>query len=51
MNSFQVLPQPVDLIIGEPIATTGMRLRDMDKLAAQVREAIAEMYNSRKRPA
>jgi 1-acyl-sn-glycerol-3-phosphate acyltransferase len=48
MNSFHVLPGEVEMIIGRPIATTGMRLRDMDKLAAQVREAIAEMYCSRR---
>jgi len=47
MNSFHVLPGEVAMIIGQPIATTGMRLRDMDKLASQVRDAIAEMYNSR----
>jgi len=47
MNSFHVLPGPVHLIVGQPIPTTGMRLRDMDKLAAQVREPIAEMYDSR----
>jgi 1-acyl-sn-glycerol-3-phosphate acyltransferase len=50
MNSFHALPGPVDVIIGQPIATAGMRLRDMDKLAAQVREAIAEMYDSRQLP-
>ena len=47
INSFHALRGPVDMIIGQPIATTGMRLRDMDKLAAQVREEIAEMYNAR----
>jgi 1-acyl-sn-glycerol-3-phosphate acyltransferase len=46
MNTFHAMPGRVDMIIGQPIATTGMRLRDMDKLAAQVREAIAEMYNA-----
>jgi 1-acyl-sn-glycerol-3-phosphate acyltransferase len=48
MNSFHALPGPVEIVIGQPIATTGMRLRDMDKLAVQVREAIAEMYKSHK---
>src|SRR5271157_5513006 len=42
MNSFHVLPGPVHLIVGQPIPTTGMRLRDMDKLAAQVRELDAD---------
>ncbi len=51
MNSFHVLPGPVDLIIGKPIPTAGMRAHDMDKLAARVRDVIAEMYNSRAKPA
>ena len=46
MNSFHVLPRPVHMIVGQPIPTRGMRLRDTDKLSAQVRQAIAEMNNS-----
>jgi len=49
MNSFHMLPGNIDLIIGEPIPTTGMRLRDMEKLAAQVRQVIAKLYDSRAR--
>jgi len=51
MNSFHMLPGDVDLVIGEPIPTAGMRLRDTDKLAAQVRQVIAELYDSHARPA
>ncbi len=47
MNSFHLLPGEVEMIIGEPIPTTGLRVRDMDKLTMQVRGAIAEMYYSR----
>ena len=47
MNSFDLLPGRVDMIIGEPISTTGMVPRQMDKLSAQVREAMLEMYASR----
>lgn len=47
INSFHVMPGDVILAIGEPIPTAGMRLRDMDKLSSQVRQAIAEMYDSR----
>jgi len=46
MNSFHVLPGPVEVIIGEPIPTAGLRLRDMKSLAENVRQAIAEMYRS-----
>jgi 1-acyl-sn-glycerol-3-phosphate acyltransferase len=49
MNSFHALPGPVLMIIGRPIETAGMRLRDLNKLAAQVWAAVAEMYNSRAR--
>ncbi len=46
INSFHVMPGEVELVIGEPIPTTGMRLRDMDKLSARVRQAIMELYDS-----
>ena len=44
INSFHLLPGEIALVIGQPIPTAGMKLRDMDKLSAQVRQAIAEMY-------
>jgi 1-acyl-sn-glycerol-3-phosphate acyltransferase len=47
MNSFHIIPGDVDLVIGEPIPTTGLRLRDIEKLAAQTRQVIAELYDSR----
>jgi 1-acyl-sn-glycerol-3-phosphate acyltransferase len=46
MNSFHAITGPVQLIIGEPIPTAGLRAHDTDKLAGQVREVIAEMYRS-----
>ncbi len=51
MNSFHLLPGVVELIIGEPISTTGLRVREMDRLTTQVRQAIAEMYSSRSKTA
>ncbi len=47
MNSFHLLPGEVELVIGAPIPTHGLRVRDMDRLTMQVRQAIAEMYYSR----
>jgi 1-acyl-sn-glycerol-3-phosphate acyltransferase len=46
INSFHRLPGEVALVIGEPIPTTGLRPRDMEKLSAQVRAAITELYDS-----
>jgi 1-acyl-sn-glycerol-3-phosphate acyltransferase len=47
MNSFHMLPGEVALVIGEPIPTAGMRVRDMEKLSAQVRQVIAGLYEAR----
>ncbi len=47
INSFHVLPGPVEMIIGEPIPTAGLRMRDMEKLAERVRRMIEETYYSR----
>jgi 1-acyl-sn-glycerol-3-phosphate acyltransferase len=46
MNSFHALPGVVGLNFGDPIPTTGMRPRDMDKLSAQVRQAIVGLYDT-----
>jgi 1-acyl-sn-glycerol-3-phosphate acyltransferase len=46
INSFHMLPGEVTLVIGEPIPTAGMKLRDMEKLSAQVRQVIADLYEA-----
>src|SRR5271166_2438083 len=47
MNSFHLRPGLIEMIVGEPIPTTGMIPREMNKLAVRVRETMAEMYYSR----
>ena len=44
MNSFHLCPGPVDMIIGEPIPTTGMVPRQMDELASRVRKVMYDTY-------
>ena len=44
MNSFHIKPQPVRLLVAEPIATAGMTTRDTENLAARAREVIAGLY-------
>lgn len=46
INSFHMLPGEVVLAIGEPIPTAGLRVRDMEKLSAQVRKVIAELSDT-----
>jgi 1-acyl-sn-glycerol-3-phosphate acyltransferase len=46
INSFHLLPGEVTLVIGEPIPTIGLKLRDMEKLSVRVRQVIADMYDA-----
>lgn len=43
MNTFHIMPHPFKLIVGEPIASEGHSLRDLDALSAQVESAIRVM--------
>ena len=47
INTFHIHPGRVELVFGEPIATTGMKLHDMEALAEKVKRAIAALVESR----
>jgi len=44
MNTFHIRPGKLELLIGEPIATSDYSARDMDKLSARVQRQVEEMY-------
>ena len=46
MNSFHLRPGRVQMIIGEPIPTTGMVPRQMNELSARVRKVMSDIYYS-----
>lgn len=47
MNTWHIRPGPIQMLIGEPIHTTGMSLRDIEKTTQRAREVIAGLYYSR----
>jgi 1-acyl-sn-glycerol-3-phosphate acyltransferase len=47
MNTFHIQPWPLELLVGEPISTAGLSLRDMETLSARVKSAIEDLYYSR----
>lgn len=47
MNTFHIKPRPLELLLGEPIPTAGLTLRDMEALSARVKTAIEDLYYSR----
>jgi 1-acyl-sn-glycerol-3-phosphate acyltransferase len=54
MDTFHIMPRPVEGLVGEPISSAGYTIREMDKLAAKVQKAVEDLYYSRsevKRPA
>jgi 1-acyl-sn-glycerol-3-phosphate acyltransferase len=50
MNTWHIKPRPVRLLVGEPMATAGLTVRDTEALTAKAREAIARLYHD-SRPA
>ncbi|MBI2678125.1 MAG: 1-acyl-sn-glycerol-3-phosphate acyltransferase [Candidatus Koribacter versatilis] len=47
INTFHIHPGPVEVVFGEPIATTGLTLHDMDRLSERVRVATAGLLEDR----
>jgi 1-acyl-sn-glycerol-3-phosphate acyltransferase len=47
MNTFHIKPGPLELLVGDPISTAGLSLRDMETLSARVKTAIEDLYYSR----
>ncbi|HEX4037809.1 MAG TPA: lysophospholipid acyltransferase family protein [Acidobacteriaceae bacterium] len=53
IHTSEVHPGPVTLVVGEPIETKGMTMKQVDDLTAQLEQEIARMYYEhswRKRP-
>ena len=44
MNTYHIKPRPLEMRVGKPIPTTGLTLKDMEALSAQVQKAIEGMY-------
>ena len=44
MNTYHIKPRPLEMRVGEPIATAGLTLRDMETLSGKVQREMEEMY-------
>ena len=47
MNTWHIKPRPVSLMVGRPVATDGLNVRDTEKLTAQVRQIVSEMIEAK----
>jgi 1-acyl-sn-glycerol-3-phosphate acyltransferase len=44
MNTYHIKCQPLEMRVGKPISTAGLKLHDMDELSARVQVALEELY-------
>lgn len=46
MNAWHIRPRTLFMLVGEPIPTIGLTVRDMDKLVEKARAAVGDVYYS-----
>ena len=46
MNTYHIKSQPLEMRVGAPISTAGLKGHDMEALAAKVKTALEELYYS-----
>jgi 1-acyl-sn-glycerol-3-phosphate acyltransferase len=46
IHVYALHPRPLKLVIGEPIATTGLSTRDAERLTAQLHDVIYRTYTA-----
>lgn len=44
MDTYHIKCRPLEMRIGEPISTSGLKMRDMDAVSARVQKAVEELY-------
>jgi len=47
MDTYHIKPRPLEMRIGNPIATSGLSLRNMEELSTEVQHALEAMYYGR----
>jgi len=46
MNTYHIKPRPLEMRVGQPIATAGYTLRDMEALSAKVKNAMETLHRA-----
>jgi 1-acyl-sn-glycerol-3-phosphate acyltransferase len=44
MNTYHIKSRPVEMRVGKPISTTGLKARNLQALSAQVQKAVEDLY-------
>ena len=46
MDTYHIKCRPLEMRVGEPISTVGLKMRDMEAVSARVRKAMEDLYYS-----
>ncbi len=44
MNTYHIKCRPLEMRVGEPISTAGLKMRDLEAVSAKVKKAMEELY-------
>lgn len=44
MNTYHIKCRPLEMRVGDPISTAGLKMRDMEAVSARVQKAVEELY-------
>jgi hypothetical protein len=44
MNTYHIKCQPLEMRVGAPISTAGLKLHDMETLSSKVQKALEDLY-------
>ena len=44
MNTYHIKCRPLEMRVGEPISTAGLKMKDMEEVSAKVRKAMEDLY-------
>ena len=44
MDTYHIKPRPLEMLVGKPIATAGLEMKDMEQLSGRVRKEIEKLY-------
>jgi 1-acyl-sn-glycerol-3-phosphate acyltransferase len=46
MNTYHIKCRPLEMRVGEPISTTGLKMKDLEEVSAKVRKAMEDLYRT-----
>ena len=49
MNTYHIKCRPLEMRVGEPISTTGLKMKDLEAVSAKVQKALENLYYAERR--